>query len=57
MIKWILDRFERRDYPPKKPYPMWKKYYRRVDINNAIRDLAKEIKEIKKIIKKGEDNE
>ena len=56
MIKWILDRFERRDYPPKIPYN-WKKYHRRVEINNAIRDLAKEITEIKKIIKKGEDNE
>ena len=57
MINWILDKFKRKDYPPKIPYN-WKKYHRRVDINNALRDLADERVEIKKILNdKGDNNE
>ncbi len=60
MISWILNKFKRKDYPPKIPYN-WKKYHRRVEINNAIRDLAKELQKIKEklnnLTEKGKEDE
>ena len=57
MINWILNKFPKREYPTKKIFKR-KTYYRRVEINNAIRDLADEIVEIKKILNdKGDNNE